>query len=101
MDEMSACVPSTSSASDERPVRPQSAHSPNFNYLSAGNEAEKLKWLALHHVRPSGLKRMFAPLMLKKRRTVNRSDELACVEACMLMRALVGEDIFGYLNFFG
>uniref|UniRef100_A0A914HSB4 Mediator of RNA polymerase II transcription subunit 23 n=1 Tax=Globodera rostochiensis TaxID=31243 RepID=A0A914HSB4_GLORO len=65
-----------------------SAQSPSFNFLCVGNEAEKLKWLVLNHVKPNTLKKMFAPLMTTKRCALNRADELVCVQACMLFRSL-------------
>ncbi|KAL3077266.1 hypothetical protein niasHS_013255 [Heterodera schachtii] len=65
-----------------------STSSSNFNFLCIGNEAEKLKWLVLNHVRPNALKKMFEPLMQKRRRAVNLEDELVCVQACMLLQSL-------------
>lgn len=104
---MDSCVPSTSSTtlapsnlvSSEKSdneqgssistYRPPSCKSPNFNFQAVGNEAEKLKWLVLQHVKPSTFKKIFAPLMARHKNGLNRTDELTCVEACMLLRALV------------
>uniref|UniRef100_A0A183C914 Mediator of RNA polymerase II transcription subunit 23 n=1 Tax=Globodera pallida TaxID=36090 RepID=A0A183C914_GLOPA len=65
-----------------------SAQPTSFNFLCVGNEAEKLKWLVLNHVKPNTLKKMFAPLMTTKKCVLNRADDLVCVQACMLFRSL-------------
>jgi hypothetical protein len=96
-------IPSTSSAAlanssttNEKPSTSgtgpiyHSCKSPNFNYLAVGNEPDKLKWLVLQHVKPTTFKKMFAPLMSRnKKDRMKRTDELTCVEACMLLRVLV------------
>uniref|UniRef100_A0A1I8BJS7 Mediator of RNA polymerase II transcription subunit 23 n=1 Tax=Meloidogyne hapla TaxID=6305 RepID=A0A1I8BJS7_MELHA len=82
---MEICAPSTSLATIDKQSEQQPKHS-NFNYFAVGNEAEKLKWLVLQHVKPSTFKRIFAPLRSNKK--PNRSDELTCIEACMLLKSI-------------